>query len=312
MENIFESDLYKKLNYILENKNECRKNIDKMKNIAKEDNSCTEELYKAIEKADKYFKRVDYESENLVNLVTKLIEGTVYISNSLSWYIYYLDITCINRVNSIWKESLDKYSESDEEENSEFNFNEIIKCQENEEKVKETDYYFSNLIKSNLNEIKELIKINFPERIFFLNNLFTNFEEKKYLESILIGMTQADGICKDIFKCKLYSKKDKRLILEKKLINLFGENYEKESCDFTYLQIYSLSKMNSLTENENKNEKQSLKSIKFNRHRILHGLEVDKDIYNETNCLKIISLLASLAKANEYKKEYSDKGEKNM
>ncbi|MFY8264533.1 hypothetical protein ACOT7R_16750, partial [Clostridium perfringens] len=95
-------------------------------------------------------------------------------------------------------------------------------------------------------------------------------------------------------------------------INLFGENYEKESCDFTYLQIYSLSKMNSLTENENKNEKQSLKSIKFNRHRILHGLEVDKDIYNETNCLKIISLLASLAKANEYKKEYSDKGEKNM
>ncbi|WP_164472561.1 hypothetical protein, partial [Clostridium perfringens] len=78
MENIFESDLYKKLNYILENKNECRKNIDKMKNIAKEDNSCTEELYKAIEKADKYFKRVDYESENFVNLVTKLIEGTVY------------------------------------------------------------------------------------------------------------------------------------------------------------------------------------------------------------------------------------------
>ncbi|HAT4140565.1 TPA: hypothetical protein I9Z86_000473 [Clostridium perfringens] len=318
MENIFESDLYKKINQILEIKNECRKNIDKMECIAKEDSSCSEELLKSIEKANIDFEKVDYACENFVNLFIKLIEGTVYISNSLSWYIYHLDTSCINRVYSIWKESLDKYSESDEEDLS-FTFNQIIKCQKNEEKVKETDYYFSDLIKSNLKEIKELIKINFPKRDFFLNKLFTNLEEKNYLESLLIGITQADGICNDIFNCQLYSKrseknnKEKRyfLKLEKEFINLFGENYKKKHCDFTYLQINSLSKINLL--NENKYEEHSFKNLNLNRHYILHGNEVNKDVYNETNCLKIISLLASLAKANEYRKrEHVSEIEKNM
>ena len=123
-----------------------------------------------------------------------------------------------------------------------------------------------------LDRIADEIIINYPERQCLLGKIFQTHRQGEYDISILLSLTQADGISKRRFGGEVFMKRGRRIIASYSLSFHAEDLISNES-----LPIWA-------SESNRPNN-----SFILNRHQIVHGESTDYG--NELNSLKAISFL---------------------
>ena len=131
---------------------------------------------------------------------------------------------------------------------------------------------------------KRLISRN-PKRKLIIKEAFENHRSKRYYSSIVLSLTQIDGLCYDETK-KLYFKNNNKLQRSKKIYKPEVEEKISERERFVIegfeIPLNQPTGINEHTENISKFP------IRLNRHEILHGM--DHSYGTKINSLKVISL----------------------
>ncbi|MEA3496892.1 MAG: hypothetical protein U9R42_12780 [Bacteroidota bacterium] len=140
------------------------------------------------------------------------------------------------------------------------------------------DFFVNHISELNSSIEKELYK-NFPLRMKILKEGFQAHRKGNFHSSILIFLSQSDGICRDITGFKLYNQKKGKPIIKKYL-----EELDHDSFAYKILQQIAEPGLINSSERDLSNYNGSL-----NRHEIMHGISTN--FGNVTNSLKAISLL---------------------
>ena len=133
-------------------------------------------------------------------------------------------------------------------------------------KYDELDNYMCNIIESKLDQIEKEIIQKYPNRKKIIHFAFCAHKKGEYDLSVPVFLIQADGICNELLKVHLYSKKNKRPLTEEKV-----EKYVSDSIIMSALvePLRNISGLNVSTEYKNQYP------IILNRHEIIHGLDLN-------------------------------------
>lgn len=149
-------------------------------------------------------------------------------------------------------------------------------------KIAEFDELLENYYEKNLFRIESDIIKEYPSRKILIEEGFNNFKEKRYASSIVLLITQIDGICFDKCEKLFFRNQNKRKVYKpeieaeiRKIKNVFLE------CTISPIETPSVI-------NEHINNIKNF-PVSLNRHTIIHGQ--DKTFNNKSNNLKIISLI---------------------
>ncbi len=159
-----------------------------------------------------------------------------------------------------------------------FSLNDMIA----ENKIAELDELLVNYYEKNLDRILSEIIIEYPSRKTLIEEGFNNFKEKRYASSIVLLITQIDGICYD--KCeKLFFRNQRQRKVYKPEIEAELSKIKNAFLECTLSPIKTPSVVNEHISN--------IKNfpVTLNRHAIIHGHV--KTFNDRLNNLKIISLL---------------------
>lgn len=146
----------------------------------------------------------------------------------------------------------------------------------------------SDIIENDLEKIENRLIILNKERSDIIKEAFNNHREKKYYSSIVLLLSQIDGMSQERFGMDLISTKNNQVRLERNI------NNNKEIKDFFnkdlnlfpkgYRVLFSkATSINDSYQNENNYP------VFLNRHKILHG--IDLTFGNRINSLRIISYI---------------------
>ena len=144
---------------------------------------------------------------------------------------------------------------------------------------------------SRKNEIKDKLSDKYPSRKSIVDLIFNLHEDEKYLASIPLCYTQADGISNNKWGINFFRGHSSGQL----------EIYRETKAENTIIGV--LSEQLSVRNEQNqygKNLKQDIKSS-VNRHKIIHGQSIDYG--SEVNSIKAILILDFLADLDEYWKE---------
>ncbi len=147
-------------------------------------------------------------------------------------------------------------------------------------KYDKLDNYMCNVIESKLDKIEREIIQKYPNRKKIIQSAFCAHKKGVYELSVPVFLIQADGICNELLKVHLYSKKNKKLLTAKEI-----EKYVSNSIIISALvePLRNISGLNVSTEYKNQYP------VILNRHEIIHGL--DLNYCKKENSFKTISLL---------------------
>ena len=151
-------------------------------------------------------------------------------------------------------------------------------------KYDKLDNYMCNYIESKLDQIEKEIIQKYPNRKIIIQSAFCAHKKCKYELSIPVFLIQADGICNELLKVKLYSKKNKKPLTAKKI-----EVYVSNSIIMSALvePLRNISGLNVSLADKNKYP------IILNRHEVIHG--VDLNYAKKEKSFQTITLLNYLS-----------------
>jgi len=141
------------------------------------------------------------------------------------------------------------------------------------------DLKMADWISESIPSIERSLAEDFPERLPFLSAAIRAHSDKEYELSVPIFLIQAEGICLDLLKVKLFSSSS-GVPITKKAINKLEIN------PFTKSMLFPLLEGSGITASEHERHKYP---TCLNRHEILHGIDVK--YANRMNSLKALSLI---------------------
>ncbi|WP_194777918.1 hypothetical protein [Pararhodonellum marinum] len=150
---------------------------------------------------------------------------------------------------------------------------------------KEVDEILIEYYEGELDNMEKRIVNRNPNRKLIIEEAFENHRNKRFFSSIVLSLTQIDGLCYDEAK-KLYFKNNIQLQRTKKIYKPEIEEKisEKEKFIIKGFEI----PLNQPTGINEKTDNISRFPIRLNRHEILHGM--DYSYGTKINSLKVISL----------------------
>lgn len=159
------------------------------------------------------------------------------------------------------------------------------------EKLKEgdinyVDSYLTEYYSNSITEIKKKLIKNHPARITLIKEAFKTYQAGSYSSSIVLFLTQIDGICYDRAK-KMYFTNNRALIRKRIYIPEIEGELNKLTNGIIQLLIKPIGEptlINEATKNLSKY------SERLNRHEIIHGIDIEYGTYIKN--LKIISLIS--------------------
>lgn len=152
-----------------------------------------------------------------------------------------------------------------------------------------------NHIKSGYKRNKEETLATFIVKAPIFEKGFSSFELKLYGYSILIFLTQTDSICKELTGSRLFGRFSGTNDSKPKP---FTNKHYNETSFFSAI-LQPLSDIGEINKKES-----DYKVGEFNRHKIIHGDEIDYD--NEVNAYKMASLIFYLTTIVSKAKESND------
>lgn len=148
------------------------------------------------------------------------------------------------------------------------------------------DNFMMNYINQYYKDIKKSLIKNNPSREIFINEIFKSFQKRNYVTSIPLCLIQADGLFVDAFNKKVFQSKQRENVVKEKLSD---ELFSAERVMYNVLGLTI-----PIYEFEDKHPNM------LNRHRILHGIDIDyankKYCYQSISFLKFISDIVSKTK----------------
>ncbi len=151
---------------------------------------------------------------------------------------------------------------------------------------RKVDNNMMELLQRDLNRIKRTLIERHPNRAKILRSAFKNHLRKDYNSSIPLFLTQADGICFESIKTKLYSTENKGVPKISKIIK------ELPPGSFSSLMLGPLLKQRLITATEIKRDDFS---GTLNRHDIFHGISLDYG--SKVNSFKSISWIQYISES---------------
>lgn len=146
------------------------------------------------------------------------------------------------------------------------------------------DKSLSSYFRENLVSIWCNLSKNNPDRKELFNQASYCFDKKKYSATIVLLLTQVDGICYDRTK-KLFFKNNQKLAKKQIYKPEFEESIREGAKGLLELTLSPFSESTTINDNWNNNTDWP---VRLNRHEIIHGIDIHYG--NEINALKIISL----------------------
>ncbi|MBU5485974.1 hypothetical protein KQI86_16760 [Clostridium sp. MSJ-11] len=173
-----------------------------------------------------------------------------------------------------------------------------------EEYIETIDDFMNEVVEENSEKIINNLIDVFPERFEIIQDAYNAHKQKLYTLSIPTMLTQIEGISREILGESIYSKIRRKSEPKTKqsLEKIFKENnIDKNKEDLWYaINYYPLEILHSLVINtDNINcyyEKNKIYST-FNRHGVIHGLDIKYN--NKTNSNKCIAILGYLYNLKE-------------
>lgn len=153
-----------------------------------------------------------------------------------------------------------------------------IACAIDEGRLEEVEKALSDYFQSQLDVIKQRLKVANPHRANILCDAFDAHREKKYNLSVPVFLTQADGIWWDRFSKSVFMRDDRKNAAADFMLKA------KEDCFKSLMSLFQGSAPLWQSESERDSSFDEL-----NRHQILHGEVVGYG--TEVNSLKAISFL---------------------
>ncbi|MDT0295884.1 hypothetical protein ACFQ3R_14655 [Mesonia ostreae] len=160
---------------------------------------------------------------------------------------------------------------------------------------KKVDDILTRYYEEELDLVEKRIIDRNPNRKSIIKEAFSNHRNKKYYSSIVLLLTQIDGLCYDETK-KLYFKNNKKLQRSRIYKPEVEEKIsEKERFIIEGFEI----PLNQSTGISEHTDNISKFPVRLNRHEILHGIDYSYGI--KINSLKIISFLNYINDIIRYK-----------
>lgn len=162
-------------------------------------------------------------------------------------------------------------------------------------KSKEVDKLLTEYYEEELDFVEKRVVARNPNRKAIINEAFDNHRNKRYYSSIVLFLTQIDGLCYDETK-KLYFKNNVKLqrsnIYKPEVEEIISEK-QKFIIEGFEIPLNQSTGINEHTNNISKFP------IRLNRHEIIHG--IDNNFGTKINSLKIISFLNYINDIIRYK-----------
>jgi hypothetical protein len=153
-----------------------------------------------------------------------------------------------------------------------------------------------------LDEVLNSLVATYPDRAHLFRSAFKAHNCKEYDLSIPVLLAQADGVCYDMLKVKLFSRECAKPKTKEALEKEIGSIRLVSICDLFLEPLRSGSAL-MLNPNQMKQKRDSIPEYRvLNRHEIMHG--VDKNYGSEVNSLKAIAQLDYLRDIREILKDH--------